>query len=106
MNLIICRIKVNYQVVDPAVEAAQARLDAMRTGRYVAPKPRKKIVKKEDSEERVSGKINLNFKQTTVKPVYDDYSEYKQLAVLWTGDSLMQIKSIAESSHRSFLQNF
>ena len=49
------RIKVNYQVVDPAVEAAQARLDAMRTGRYVAPKPRQKTVKKKETEEQTVG---------------------------------------------------
>ena len=29
-----CRIKTKFHVVDPAVEAAQARLDAMRTGRF------------------------------------------------------------------------
>lgn len=46
------RIKVNYQVVDPAVEAAQARLDAMRTGRYLAPKPKQKTQKKKDKEEQ------------------------------------------------------
>lgn len=31
------RVTVKYQVVDPAVEAAQARLEAMRRGRYIAP---------------------------------------------------------------------
>ena len=51
----VFRIKVNYQVVDPAVEAAQNRLDAMRTGRYVAPKPRQKTVKKKESEQQVVG---------------------------------------------------
>ncbi|XP_069125384.1 uncharacterized protein [Argopecten irradians] len=30
------RVKVKYQVVDPAVEAAQARLEAMRHGRYMS----------------------------------------------------------------------
>ncbi|KAK3089198.1 hypothetical protein FSP39_001674 [Pinctada imbricata] len=28
------RVKVNYQIVDPSVEAAQARLDAMRHGKF------------------------------------------------------------------------
>ena len=46
---------MNYQVVDPAVEAAQARLDAMRTGRYVAPKPRQKTVKKKEIEDQSAG---------------------------------------------------
>lgn len=46
------RIKVNYQVVDPAVEAAQARLDAMKTGRYVAPKLKKKTTKTDSKEEQ------------------------------------------------------
>nr|KAG5703178.1 hypothetical protein BaRGS_027343 [Batillaria attramentaria] len=31
------RVSVKYQVVDPSVEAAQARLEAMRRGRYVGP---------------------------------------------------------------------
>lgn len=48
------RIKVNYQVVDPAVEAAQARLDAMKTGRYVAPRPKRKIQKKDETNESIS----------------------------------------------------
>ncbi|KAH3863581.1 uncharacterized protein LOC127866589 [Dreissena polymorpha] len=47
------RVKVNYQVVDPAVEAAQARLDAMRTGRYVAPKPKRKQTKKDELTDSV-----------------------------------------------------
>ena len=42
---------MNYQVVDPAVEAAQARLDAMRTGRYLAPKLKQKNKKKIEKEE-------------------------------------------------------
>ena len=54
-----CRVKVNYQVVDPAIEAAQARLDAMRTGRYVAPKPKRRIQKKEEKEESMSSKFTL-----------------------------------------------
>lgn len=36
------KVKTGFSVIDPAVEAAQARLEAMRTGRYVAgrlPKP-------------------------------------------------------------------
>lgn len=45
------RVKVSYQVVDPAVEAAKARLDAMKTGRYVAPKPKQKAPKKNDKSE-------------------------------------------------------
>lgn len=58
------RIKVNYQVVDPAVEAAQARLDAMRTGRYVAPKPRQKTVKKKETEDQSAESISS---KTSVK---------------------------------------
>lgn len=46
---------MNYQVVDPAVEAAQARLDAMRTGRYIAPKPKMKTMKKKEREEESAG---------------------------------------------------
>lgn len=46
------RIKVNYQVVDPAVEAAQARLDAMRTGRYLAPKPKQKSQRKKEEQSK------------------------------------------------------
>lgn len=38
------RIKTKFYVVDPAVEAAQNRLDAMRTGRYLAKKTAKKVV--------------------------------------------------------------
>lgn len=45
------RIKVNYQVVDPLVEAAQARLEAMKTGKYVAPKLKRRPPKKEPMEE-------------------------------------------------------
>lgn len=37
----VSRIKTKYYVVDPAVEAAQARLDAMRTGRYLGARPKK-----------------------------------------------------------------
>lgn len=47
---------MNYQVVDPAVEAAQARLDAMRTGRYVAPKPKRRPQRKEEKEDSVNCK--------------------------------------------------
>ena len=50
--LFINRIKVNYQVVDPAVEAAQARLDAMRTGRYLAPKPKQKSQRKKEEQSK------------------------------------------------------
>jgi hypothetical protein len=28
-------VRTNFTIVDPAVEAAQARLEAMRTGRFV-----------------------------------------------------------------------
>ena len=31
----LCRIKTRYNIVDPEVEAAQERLEAMRTGRYI-----------------------------------------------------------------------
>ena len=31
------RVKVNFRVVDPDIEAAQATLDAMRTGKFIAP---------------------------------------------------------------------
>ena len=43
--------------MDPAVEAAQARLDAMRTGRYVAPKLKRRVIKKEEKTE-TGEKIN------------------------------------------------
>lgn len=36
------RIKVNYQVVDPSVEAAKNRLDAMKHGRYSIQRMKKK----------------------------------------------------------------
>lgn len=48
------RIKVNYQVVDPAVEAAQARLEAMKTGRYVAPRPKRRVPKKVETSESIT----------------------------------------------------
>lgn len=38
---IFFRIKTKFFVIDPSVEAAQARLNAMRTGRYTASKPQK-----------------------------------------------------------------
>ena len=41
MFFVFNRIKTKFHVVDPAVEAAQARLDAMRTGRFTASKPKK-----------------------------------------------------------------
>lgn len=44
-----CSIKTKFYVVDPAVEAAQARLDAMRTGRYLATK---KTTRKPAHEDR------------------------------------------------------
>ncbi|KAF6024652.1 hypothetical protein EB796_017045 [Bugula neritina] len=34
-------LKTKFFVIDPSVEAAQARLNAMRTGRYTASKPQK-----------------------------------------------------------------
>ncbi|KAL5019313.1 hypothetical protein ScPMuIL_005035 [Solemya velum] len=42
------RVKVRYQVVDPHVEAAEARLEAMRTGRYIGRKQFNRIVKKDE----------------------------------------------------------
>lgn len=38
------RIKTRYHVVDPETEAAQARLDAMRTGRSLSTKPKKGLL--------------------------------------------------------------
>lgn len=56
------RVNVKYQVVDPAVEAAQARLEAMRRGRYIAPTEKylgKKQKKKSSSDSTVTGKTSL-----------------------------------------------
>ncbi|KAL8563941.1 hypothetical protein ACOMHN_059371 [Nucella lapillus] len=57
------RVKVKYQVVDPAVEAAQARLDAMRRGRYIAPTERQlgksHKTKRSCSDSTVTGKMSL-----------------------------------------------
>lgn len=50
---------MNYQVVDPAVEAAQARLEAMKTGRYVAPRPKRRVQKKVETSESLTGLLLL-----------------------------------------------
>lgn len=44
------RVKINYQVVDPTVEVAQERLEAMRHGKFVSKQIIRKKLKKEDSE--------------------------------------------------------
>ncbi|KAL4240710.1 hypothetical protein ACF0H5_001501 [Mactra antiquata] len=62
------RIKVNYQVVDPAVEAAQARLEAMKTGRYVAPRPKRKIQKKEEKDETIKTETSSQYPTKTPLP--------------------------------------
>ncbi|XP_062614242.1 uncharacterized protein C2orf81 homolog [Saccostrea cucullata] len=43
------KVKVNYQVVDPSVEAAQARLEAMRHGKFMRIKLKKKKTSPEES---------------------------------------------------------
>lgn len=66
------RVNVKYQVVDPAVEAAQARLEAMRRGRYIAPTEKQlgksSKNKRSCSDSTVTGKTSLksmkNRKQT------------------------------------------
>lgn len=51
-----CRVKVNYQVVDPSVEAAKARLEAMRHGKFMKIKLRKKKTSPEESLDKSFGK--------------------------------------------------
>ncbi|XP_076468058.1 uncharacterized protein LOC143298889 [Babylonia areolata] len=57
------RVNVRYRVVDPAVEAAQARLESMRRGRYIAPTEKQlgKSVKskKSCSDSTITGKTSL-----------------------------------------------
>lgn len=50
------RVKVNYQVVDPSVEAAKARLEAMRHGKFMKIKLRKKKTSPEESLDKSFGK--------------------------------------------------
>ena len=40
---------MNYQVVDPSIEAAKARLDAMKRGRYPVPRQKKKKMETQSS---------------------------------------------------------
>lgn len=53
-------MKVNYQVVDPSVEAAQARLEAMRHGKFMKIKLRKKKTSPEESLDKSFGKFNFH----------------------------------------------
>ncbi|XP_052786317.1 uncharacterized protein C2orf81 homolog [Mya arenaria] len=59
------RVKVNYRVIDPAVEAAQARLDSMKTGRYVAPKPR---TKRQQPAEQSKDTVNVKESESSQIP--------------------------------------
>ena len=51
-----CRVKTKALIVDPEVEAAQARLEAMRTGRYIAGAPKEKQQQSKDQKAPASSK--------------------------------------------------
>lgn len=53
-------MKVNYQVVDPSVEAAQARLEAMRHGKFMKIKLKKKRTSPEESLDKSFGEFNFH----------------------------------------------
>lgn len=63
------RVSVKYNVVDPAVEAAQARLEAMRRGRYIAPTQKqlgRGKVKRTGSDTSVTGKVSVKTRKPTM----------------------------------------
>lgn len=53
------KVKVNYQVVDPSVEAAQARLEAMRHGKFMKIKLRKKKTSPEESLDKSFDSVSI-----------------------------------------------
>lgn len=55
------RVKVNYQVVDPSIEAANARLDAMKRGRYAVPRQKKK---KMETQSSLDASVEIVTKET------------------------------------------
>ncbi|KAL3877814.1 hypothetical protein ACJMK2_035461 [Sinanodonta woodiana] len=64
------RVTVRYQVVDPAVEAARARLEAMRTGKYSTPQRgfKKKSSLKKDQTDQIKSSTEMDLvKQKPVK---------------------------------------
>eukprot|EP00916_Digyalum_oweni_P013501 GHVL01022181.1.p1 GENE.GHVL01022181.1~~GHVL01022181.1.p1 ORF type:complete len:460 (+),score=89.71 GHVL01022181.1:226-1605(+) len=67
------RVSVKYQVVDPAVEAAQARLEAMRRGRFIAPSQKQagkgaKPKRHAPSETNLLGK-SMKTRKPTITPL-------------------------------------
>ncbi|ESO87049.1 hypothetical protein LOTGIDRAFT_229244 [Lottia gigantea] len=65
------KVRVGYKIVDPTVEANQARLEAMRHGRFVTPG---KIISKSSSMKHsktdgVSPSVSKTSKQATITPL-------------------------------------
>merc|ERR1712050_85057 len=60
-------VKTKYTLVDPAVEAAQARLEAMRTGRYIAGTSNKKTTSSLASQSLEE----KNLRSSSEKPLSD-----------------------------------
>lgn len=52
-------MKINYQVVDPTVEVAQERLEAMRHGKFVSKQTIRRKFKKEESDAAKEGTLIL-----------------------------------------------
>lgn len=62
------RVKVNYQVVDPSVEAAKARLDAMKHGRYSIQRLRKKKMETKSSLDTSIEVVTIKETKTPLPP--------------------------------------
>jgi len=73
------RVRTGFHVVDPQVEAAQARLEAMRTGRHIkgGARPKESIsrhIHPVPSNAKASGshnKVNQNFKESMAPPLLE-----------------------------------
>ncbi|XP_060071777.1 uncharacterized protein C2orf81 homolog [Ylistrum balloti] len=74
------RVKVKYQVVDPAVEAAQARLEAMRHGRYMSRAIQRRLKRNKVEEIRPDEDLENGFQKDMKTPLPPPLTETMEIS--------------------------